>query len=104
MFDDTGHNGELFLTRVFQALSNINTRKIVELLAQGPRSCPELLQIMDSTDMRIKEAMKILETIGLVSEQQAPDGAVYVLNTAGLDLAKSWLGRVESIRDYRSEK
>jgi predicted transcriptional regulator len=104
MFDDTGHNGQLLLTRVFQALSNINTRKIVELLAQGPRSCPELLQIMDSTDIRIKEAMKILGTIGLVSEHPAPDGVVYVLNSAGLDLARSWLGRVESIRDYQSAK
>lgn len=104
MFDDNGQNDQLLLTRVFQALSNINTRKIVELLAQGPRSCPELLQIMDSTDMRIKEAMKILATIGLVSEHQAPDGLVYILNSAGLDLAKSWLGRVESIRGCRSEK
>jgi DNA-binding IclR family transcriptional regulator len=95
MFDPEDPNSHLLLTRVFQALANANTRQIVETLAQRPCGRAELLQVIDSTESRIKEAMKVLQTLRLVAEREA--GEVYTLDATGLDLARSWLERIYSI-------
>lgn len=99
MFDAENADSQLFLTRLFQCLANPNTRKIVELLALGPRSLGEFLQVMDSTEARIKAAIQVLQTVGLVSEGKDRGGTatVYLLNRTGLNLAQSWLDRVDSI-------
>lgn len=99
MFDAENPDSQLFLSRVFQCLANPNTRKIVELLALGPRSVGEFLQVMDSTETRIKAAMTVLQTVGLVTEGKDRGGTttVYLLNRMGLNLAQSWLGRVDAI-------
>lgn len=99
MFDAENPDSQLFLTRVFQCLANPNTRKIIELLALGPRSVGEFLQVMDGTDSRIRAAMTVLQTIGLVSEGTDRGGTVtvYLLNRTGLNLARSWLDRVDAI-------
>ena len=99
MFDAGNPNSQLLLTRVLQSVANINTRKIVELLAQGPRSPAELLQFMDSSDKRLQDAMQILQEVGLVSEGKSNEGKIYLFNAAGLDLARSWLDRVGLIID-----
>jgi hypothetical protein len=104
MFDADDPNSQLFLTRVFQALANINTRKLVETLAQGPCSGSDLIEVMDSSNTRIVEVMEILRTVGLVEEREAPESKIYVFNPAGLDLARSWLERVYSIVDGRGLK
>lgn len=104
MFDAENPNDQLFLTRTFQALANINTRKILELLAQGPRARGELLQVMDSTETRIREAMQILQTVQLVSEGKSREGTVYRLDPAGLDLARSWLDRVDAVAGRLGQK
>ncbi|WP_431203189.1 ArsR/SmtB family transcription factor [Bradyrhizobium betae] len=97
MFDPDDPNNQLFLTRVFQALANINTRKILETLAQGPCSRGDLLLVLDTSTARIVEVMEILHTIGLVAEKETREGKVYVFNPMGLDLARSWLERLYSI-------
>jgi predicted transcriptional regulator len=99
MLDADDRNNQLYLTRVLQCLANANTRKIVESLAQGPHSCSELLQVMDSTESKIKTAMQVLQTVGLVSEGKDRKGTttVYLFNPAGLRLARSWLDRVDTI-------
>jgi predicted transcriptional regulator len=104
MFDAEDTNNQLFLTRTFQALASVNTRRILELLAQGPRGGSELLQVMDSTKTRIREAMQALQTVRLVSEGESRMGTVYRLDPAGLDLARSWLDRVDAIAGIRGEK
>lgn len=103
MFDAEDPNSQLFLTRVFQTLANINTRKIMEVLAQGPRSLTELLLVIDSTPARLQAAMQVLLTVGLVSEGKSREGTVYLFNSAGLRLARSWLNRVESVVDGRGQ-
>lgn len=106
MFDPDNPNNQLFLTRVFQALANINTRKILETLAQGPCSRGDLLLllVLDTSTARIIEVMDILRIIGLVAEQETREGKVYVFNPTGLDLARSWLERLYSIVDGRAPK
>jgi hypothetical protein len=104
MFDADDPNTKLFLTRVFQALANINTRKLVETLAQGPCSRSDLMEVMDSSNTRIVEVMEILRTIGLVEEREARGSTIYVFNPVGLDLARSWFERVYSIGDGRGLK
>ncbi|MEW6149524.1 MAG: hypothetical protein ACOY3N_05960 [Bradyrhizobium sp.] len=101
-FDDP--NNQLFLTRVFQALANINTRKILETLAHGPCSRGDLLLVLDTSTARIVEVMEILHTIGLVAEKETREGKVYVFNPTGLDLGRSWLERLYSIVDGRALK
>jgi DNA-binding transcriptional ArsR family regulator len=105
MFDADDPNSQLFLTRVLQALASANTRKIVELLGQGPRSLAELLQVMDSTESRIKAAMLVLQAVGLVSEGRDREGTatVYLLNRSGLNLARSWLDRIDTIAGRPSQ-
>jgi len=103
MFDAEDTNNQLFLTRTFQALASVNTRRILELLAQGPRG-GSVLQVMDSTKTRIREAMQALQTVRLVSEGESRMGTVYRLDPAGLDLARSWLDRVDAIAGIRGEK
>jgi predicted transcriptional regulator len=97
MFDAENPNSQLLLTRVLQALANINTRRVVELLAQGPRSLKEMCQFVDLSEKRLLAAMEILRDVELVSEAKSSEGAVYVFNRAGLVLARSWLDRVDSI-------
>jgi hypothetical protein len=104
MLDTDDCINQLFVTRVFQALANINTRKIVETLAQDPCGRVELLQIMDSSKAQIVEVMGILQTVGLVAEREAREGTVYVFNPVGLDLARSWFERVYSIVDGQAPK
>jgi hypothetical protein len=104
MFNADDPNSQLFVTRVFQSLANINTRKIVELLAQGPRSSAELQQVLDSSTARIGPAMQILQTARLVSEGEDQVGKVYLFNPAGVGLARSWLDRVSAIVDHRDPK
>jgi DNA-binding IclR family transcriptional regulator len=99
MFDADNQNSQLLLTRAFQALANANTRKIVELLAQGPRSSQELVQVLDTSHAKIRAAMQVLQTVGLVSEGESRGETVYLFNPAGLNLARSWLDRVNSIVD-----
>jgi hypothetical protein len=104
MFEAETLNSQLFLTRVFQSLASANTRKIVELLAQGPRSHAELLQVMDSTDSRIRAAMLVLHTVGLVSEGRDREGeTVYLFNQSGLGIARSWLDRVDTMAGRPSQ-
>ncbi|ABE62670.1 hypothetical protein Nham_1856 [Nitrobacter hamburgensis X14] len=99
MFDADNQNSQLLLTNALQALANANTRKIVELLAEGPRSSHELVQVLDSSGEKIRAAMQILQTVGLVSEGKSREGTVYLFNPAGLNLARSWLDRVNFIVD-----
>jgi hypothetical protein len=104
MFDFDDPNNQLFLTRVLQALANINTRKILETLALGPCSRGDLLLVMDTSTDRIVEVMDILRTIGLVAEKETREGKIYVFNPTGLDLTRSWLERLYSIVDGRAPK
>jgi DNA-binding transcriptional ArsR family regulator len=104
MFEAETLNSQLFLTRVLQSLASANTRMIVELLAQGPRSRAELLQVMDSTESRIGAAMLVLQAVGLVSEGRDREGeTVYLFNQSGLDIARSWLDRVDTIAGRPSQ-
>jgi hypothetical protein len=104
MFDAEDSNNQLFLTRTFQSLASVKTRRILELLAQGPRGGSELLQVVDSTETRIRESMQALQMVRLVSEGESRKGTVYRLDHAGLDLARSWLDRVDAIAGIRGEK
>lgn len=104
MFDAEDPNNQLFLTRTLQALANVNTRRVLELLAHGPCGASELLQVMESTETRIREAMQVLQTVRLVSEGKSREGTVYRLDPAGLDLARSWLDRVDAIAGSRGQK
>lgn len=99
MFYAENPDSQLFPTRVCQCLANPNTRKIVEVLALAPRSVGEFLQVMDSTETRIKAAMTVLQTVGLVTERKDRGGTatVYLPNRTGLNLAQSWLDRVDAI-------
>jgi hypothetical protein len=104
MFDAEDPNSQLALTRVLQSLANINTRRIVELLAQGPRSTAELLQFMDSSRERLRDAMQILQEVRLVSEGKSDEGKIYLFDAGGLDLARSWLDRVGAIVDGEGQR
>jgi hypothetical protein len=104
MFDADNPMSQLATTRVFQSLANINTRRIVESLAQGPRSNVEVQQVLDSTQKRIDLAMQILQTAGLASVGKDQLGKVYLFNPAGLNLARSWLDRVNAIVDHLDSK
>jgi hypothetical protein len=97
MFDAQNPNVQLLTTRTLQSIANINTRNIVELLAQGPRALEELHQFVDITRERLHSAMQVLREVRLVSERKSSEGTVYVFDRAGLDLVRAWLDRVESI-------
>ena len=81
------------LDRAFEALSNRYRRSIVECLARGPLTTPELGRQFPISKQALSRHVHVLEEAGLVGRQ--PHGRVHELrlNTEPLDDLVEWTTR-----------
>lgn len=78
----------------FQALGDANRQRIVELLADGPRSVTELADAMPISRPAISRHLRLLKDAGLVAV--TPDGTrrIYRLDDQGVEVVGQWLERM----------
>ena len=103
------------------ALADPTRRRILELLAEAPRTASEIHRAFTIADPAVSRHLRVLREGGLISERRLPeDGRIrmYSLEQQPLrelagwlaDVGSMWQGELESFKDYvalragRSEK
>ncbi len=78
----------------FQALGDANRQRIVELLADEPRSVGALAAAMPISRPAISRHLRLLKDAGLVDV--TPDGTrrIYRLDDQGVEVVEAWLRRM----------
>lgn len=78
----------------FQALGDANRQRIVELLADEPRSVGALAAAMPISRPAISRHLRLLKDAGLVAV--TPDGTrrIYQLDDQGVEVVEAWLRRM----------
>lgn len=79
------------LDRVFSALASAPRRAIVERLAQGPTTTPELQQDFEFSKQALSRHLRVLEEAGLT--QREVQGRLHVLsiNAESLSQLSQWI-------------
>lgn len=80
---------------VFSALANPLRRRLLELLATGPRNAGGLAAEFDQSRPAISEHLQILRRVGLVREEVRGREHLYHLDAAPLDEVGDWIRPLE---------
>jgi DNA-binding transcriptional ArsR family regulator len=97
--------------RLLAALADPTRRRIVELLAQAPRTASEIHGAFPIAPPAVSRHLRVLREAGLIAAQPVPgDNRVrlYTLEQDGLDglaawiteLSQHWQRQLESFKDY----
>ena len=94
-------------TDVFSALASPVRRRILELLASGPRAAGEIAAEFALGRPAVSEHLQVLRNAGLVREQAQGRNRIYHLDAAGLAQVGEWLrpferywqGRMQALID-----
>lgn len=78
----------------FDALGDANRRRIVELLATGPRSVQELADAMPISRPAVSRHLRLLKDAGLVHEEALGTRRIYRVREEGVDSLRAYLERV----------
>ena len=76
-----------------EALGNAERRRLVEALADGPRSVGELAAQFPISRPAVSRHLAQLERAGLVAHRAEGTRNLYFLDTAGLEATSAWLNR-----------
>lgn len=80
----------------FAALADQTRRRIVEMLAQGPRSAGEIGEAFIVSAPAISQHLKTLREAGLVRVTVAGQRRIYALDPAGIDAFEDWVRGVRA--------
>lgn len=86
-----GEQGSTAPTDPFAALGDPNRRRIVELLADRPRSVGELAEAMPISRPAVSRHLRLLKGAGLVVEAPAGARRIYRLHDEGVAAVESFL-------------
>ena len=75
------------------ALGNAERRRLIEALADGPRSVGELAAEFPISRPAVSRHLAQLERAGLVAHRADGTRNLYSLETAGLEATSAWLNR-----------
>lgn len=103
--------GDKEVDRVVAALADPTRRRIVELLARGPRPATELHQAFAIAGPAVSRHLRVLREAGLVSNEQVPgdkrvrlyrlEGGTLALLARWLEgLGRGWQGQLDAFQDY----
>ena len=76
-----------------EALGNAERRRLVQALADGPRSVGELAAAFPISRPAVSRHLGQLERAGLVAHRAEGTRNVYFLERAGLEATAAWLNR-----------
>ncbi len=76
---------------VLDALGNPERRRLLVLLADGPKSVGELAATFTISRPAISRHLKVLETARLVQHRSVGTRNLYALDRAGLEATVTWL-------------
>jgi DNA-binding transcriptional ArsR family regulator len=78
---------------VFRAIADPTRRRIVDLLAERPRSAGEIAAAFDSCQSTVSEHLAILRRAGLTSYREQAGRRTYELTPGPLRDAAAWTAR-----------
>ena len=79
-----------------EALADPTRRRIVELLAQRPRTTGELVEEFDISAPAISQHLNVLRNAGLLTTRPEGQTRIQSLNPAGLDELGAWLEKTRA--------
>lgn len=85
----------------FLALAEPNRRRMLELLADGPRAAGAIAADFDLSAPAVSQHLKTLREAGLVRVEVQGQRRIYSLDPEGLATVDEWIGRV---RGFWSER
>ena len=88
----------------FVALAEPNRRKMVELLARGPRSAGSIAGEFTLSAPAVSQHLKALREAGLVQVEVAGQRRIYSLDEAGLAEVDKWLAQVRQFWSHRLDR
>lgn len=78
----------------FEALGDINRRRILTLLGDGERSVQELTSSLTISRPAVSRHLRLLKRAGLVAEEPQGTRRIYRLQEQGLESVQTYLERV----------
>ena len=77
----------------FDALADPTRRRVLERLAEGPRSVREIAEGLPVTRPAVSQHLKVLKEAHLVAEHAEGARRIYRIDPAGLGPMRAWLDR-----------
>ena len=84
---------------VFRALSDPTRRRIIQMLADKPRSIGRLVEAFEVSRPAVAKHLKILEEGGVIEVRQVGRERINYLSPEGLKRAQDWLAQFEHFWD-----
>ncbi len=88
----------------FTALAEPNRRRMVELLARGPRAAGAIGSEFDLSGPAVSQHLKALREVGLVKVEVDGQRRIYSLDPQGLAEFDEWLNRVRGFWSNRLDR
>jgi DNA-binding transcriptional ArsR family regulator len=86
-------------TAVFEVLADGTRRRVIELLAQGPRRAGELAAACDTSPQAMSNHLRVLLDAGVVADGRLADDArarVFRLRPQSLTALQAWLDQLQA--------
>jgi DNA-binding transcriptional ArsR family regulator len=86
-------------TQVFDVLADPTRRRVVELLAQGPRRAGELAARCGTSPQAMSNHLRVLLAAGIVADGRLPDDArarVFRLRPQSFTALQAWLDQLQA--------
>ena len=80
---------------LFSAMANPVRRRLLEILAEGPRTAGELAREFDLSRPAVSEHLQMLRRAGLVADEQSGRERYYTLTAEPLAAIAEWLSPFE---------
>ena len=86
-----GDAPDVVLVTTLDALGNATRRRIVRILAPGPRSVGEIAAELPISRPAVSKHLRVLEDAALVAHESQGNRNLFRLHPAGFDAARRWL-------------
>src|ERR687894_1296392 len=107
----TTANAKDTVDALLAAVADPTRRRIVELLAESPRTAGEIHRAFPIADPAVSRHLRVLREAGLVSERPVPEDRrvrLYALDPSAVDrlsawsagLSRAWQTQLGSFKDY----
>lgn len=87
----------MIFSNTFKALSNLERRKILELLKKGPMSAGEISSKFDITAATISHHLKVLKEADLIFERKEKNFIYYQINVTVLEEVMLWFVNLKEV-------
>lgn len=88
----------------FAAMSDPTRQRVIELLAQGPKSASEIQSHFTTSPSAVSQHLKVLREAQLVTVQVDAQRRIYSLNFETIDEASEWLKQIRSFWSPRLDQ